>query len=168
MRSFTSPRHRDRAGPRSCCRRSRCSRHSAVKVRYSARMISMLPLLCWRQARASVQPWRSLVASTACRLRRVRSSSPITTFAAASHSGGICACAGPAASSTIASASSSGASIRCRAPLAVAALVLHEIVGAQLGGVARRQRARLRRREEPEVPHVAERGTDVPAILLRW
>jgi hypothetical protein len=32
------------------------SRQSAVKVRYSARMISVLPLLCWRQLRASDQP----------------------------------------------------------------------------------------------------------------
>ncbi len=67
-------------------------------------MISMLPLLCRRQARARFQPWVSsapVQGLAACGVSR--SSSPITACAAACHSGGIWAAAGVALPSRISS-----------------------------------------------------------------
>src|SRR4051794_25604873 len=52
---------------------------------------------------------------------------------------------------------SAAASIPSGAP-AVGAFVLHQVVGAQLGLVARQQAAGLRRREDAEVLDVAQRG----------
>src|SRR6266404_1115673 len=146
-------------------------RQSSVKVRYSARMISILPLLCCRQARARLQPCDGSEPQGLAAVGVPCSMAPITACAAACHSTGICAFAG------VAPSSAKAAAIAIKRPimsvpsiiprrLPVGGFELDQFACPLLGGIASSEPPCLILGDQPIVARIVQTRADLPAVIL--